>query len=355
MFNMKKFIKFPLFLFGMVCLVLSCSDDGVDEPAPDVSNISADFDLYRFDQQMYAITEDNVEQNLSKLVQDYKSFSDIYFTNILPLKVEETDDLMTNFKQFLAEDGVDKLADTIQEVFEDMTDIQEEYKQASKYLKYYFPLEEMPDVYTFYSGFAMQRFIFSDDEGKDAIGIGLDMFLGSDFDYKSIDPSNPNFSDYLTRSFNKDHMVKKSVDLTVDELVGPPSGIRLIDYMIHAGKKLYITKQILPFKHDSVIIEYTADQIDWCEDNELEMWSFFFDKDLFYETNANKISKYVRESPHSPGMPPSSPGRTADYLGWQIVKNFMSKNPDLLLQDLIDFKDSQKILEMSKYKPRRRD
>ena len=51
-------------------------------------------------------------------------------------------------------------------------------------------------------------------------------------------------------------------------------------------------------------------------------------------------------------MPAGAPGRTANYMGWQIVKKYMNRNPETTMQDLIAYTDAQKLLEESKYKPR---
>lgn len=77
----------------------------------------------------------------------------------------------------------------------------------------------------------------------------------------------------------------------------------MLDQMIHNGKALYITELLLPEVHDSIIHEYSAAQLNWCRRNELQMWSFFFDRKLFYESNPSKIAKYIYPSPTSPDMP----------------------------------------------------
>lgn len=55
--------------------------------------------------------------------------------------------------------------------------------------------------------FAYQGFIF-DDNGADGLAIGLDMFLGGKFPY-SILGTKKMFSNYMTRTYNKDHLYKK--------------------------------------------------------------------------------------------------------------------------------------------------
>lgn len=84
------------------------------------------------------------------------------------------------------------------------------------------------------------------------------------------------------------------------------------------------------------------------------MVSFFLDQKLFYESNFSKIGKYVFPSPISPDMPEAAPGRTANFIGSQIIKAYMSRFPETTLEQLINMKDSQLILEKSKYKPKKK-
>jgi hypothetical protein len=52
-------------------------------------------------------------------------------------------------------------------------------------------------------------------------------------------------------------------------------------------------------------------------------------------------------------MPPESPGNTGSWLGWQIIRTYMKKHPEVTLKDLIQLKDAQKILDDSGYRPPR--
>jgi len=123
--------------------------------------------------------------------------------------------------------------------------------------------------------------------------------------------------------------------------------------MIHNGKRLYILDRVLPTTQDSILLEYTGAQTKWVQENELSMWAFFFDENLFYESNAMTINKYINPSPSSPGMPDAAPGRTANYIGWKIVEAYM-KRTNATLSELIAMNDSQKIMDQSRYKPGRR-
>ncbi|MDV7392581.1 hypothetical protein RZS08_14540, partial [Arthrospira platensis SPKY1] len=136
-------------------------------------------------------------------------------------------------------------------------------------------------------------------------------------------------------------------------LAGQPEGNRLLDHMIHKGKTLYLFDHLLPFASDTVIMEFSPAQLSWCEDNELDMWAHFLREDLLYSSNWQDIRKLVEYSPDSPGMPPEAPGRTGAWLGWQIVKSFMKRNPEVSMQDLLNMKDAQEFLDRSRYRPRK--
>jgi len=335
-------------------LFLSCGGEKVE--APDVSNIQVDYDILRSEQDLMRLDTNDVLVNLEALMAKDSAFYDIYFSNVLrvPLNRLNEEERAKFVKGFIRDDRIQRISHEVDSVFTDFSDMKPDFKEAFQYLKYYFPKKQTPDLYTFISEYSVQRFIFEDGPDKDGLGIGLDMFLGEDYPYLDYTGGNASFSKYLARRFNKRHMVKKVMETVVDDMLQDVRGDRLLDKMIHNGKKLYILQLLLPNASKQVIMEYTQDQLEWCEDNEAEMWAFFFNEELFYSTDINKISKLVNPSPNSSGMPPEAPGRTANYMGWQIVKAFMKRNPNVTLDELIAMEDSQKILEKSKYKPKRK-
>jgi len=72
-----------------------------------------------------------------------------------------------------------------------------------------------------------------------------------------------------------------------------------------------------------------------------------------YFSKAEKINKYINPSPHSPGMPPRAPGRTANYIGWKIINAYMQRFPETTFQDLVKMDDAQALLQKSRYKPKK--
>lgn len=337
-----------LFLFSFLS---SC---GEDIEVPDVSNIEVDVDFHRFDQAFQNLDTLDIDQSIGKLEKIYPRFTPLFYNRILPLNnravPEEEAQLGTNISRYINDEFAKNLYDTVQIVFPTLETEEKELEKALKYLKHYFPNTGSYNVYAFISDFGFQTFIMDDENGKDGLGLGLDMFLGDDYPYKALVQRNATFSNYITRTFNKEHLVKKLLDAIIDDLAGESIGERLLDKMIVAGKKQYILDKVLPYTPDSIKWEFTSQQMNWVEDNEKNIYVHILNEDLLYETRSKRIKSLTDYSPSSKGMPPESPGRTANYIGFKIVDRFMTRS-QISIDSLTRIKDAQFILDNSRYKP----
>jgi len=350
--NNWKFVFLSATVVVSILFVVGCGDDS-KEIIPDVSGIELTNKLVRFEQLMEALDTNDLAIGVKNLNLDHTEFYSVFFRNVLPFDTKTEEDFLKNLRGYLSDKRIQDLQDTTAIVFNNFeTETLPQLNDAMKYIKHYFPEFKAPNFYTFISEYTYQQFIFSDKD-RDGVGIGLDMFLGEKYPYKQLDPNNPAFSKYLTRSFNKDHLPRKIVEILVDDLIGRPPGSRMLDQMIHNGKRLYVMDRVLPMTSDTILLQYTKEQTKWVEENELSMWAFFFDENMFYESNAMKINKYINPSPKSPGMPDAAPGQTANYIGWKIVEAYMGRKK-VSLQELLAEKDSQLIMDESRYKPGRK-
>jgi hypothetical protein len=107
----------------------------------------------------------------------------------------------------------------------------------------------------------------------------------------------------------------------------------------------------MPFEEDTVIMEYTPDKLQWCRDNERNLWAHFLTEDLLYSQDFSKFQKLVQHSPNAPGLPLEAPGRTANWMGYRIVRALMERQGNMSLLELVEMRDAQKVLDLSKYKP----
>ena len=286
--------------FGLMGLLMfsACQPDQVTD-VPDVSNIEIELELRRFEQDLFQLDTNQMEAGLARIEQEYPTFSALYFEQLMGAK-SAPEGFESYVKGFITFPEVRKLYDTTTLVFDNLAPYQAELADAFRYYKHYFPEKPTPQVTTFLSEYTIGSFIYGDDQ----LAIGLDFFLGADYPYAKYNPGNPNFSNYLTRSFNQDHLVMKTLQPLVEDLVGKEPGNRMLDIMIEEGKKFYLMDLLLPTSPDSVIFEMPEKDIQWLKDNELEIWAFLLQEQLFYESEWKKIRKFVECAPGVPQMHP---------------------------------------------------
>ena len=344
---MIKYCKYIVYAF-VVIFVLSCKQE---KQSYNDSGVS----IIRYDKKIFELDTSDIESSFDSLYRKYPAFTDIYFEKVVPLSGYKSDSLLffKELKRFVTDTTIIGIEDMIREVFGDMRDLEMKFGKAFKNSGKVFEKEKPPVLYSYISAFAIQRFIFKDGD-RDGLAFGADLFLGNKFPYNELEHGQNTFSNYLIRTYNKQHIVKKVLELWIDDKLGKPDGNRAIDAMIKNGKKLYILKQLVPEISDTVLLGYTPGQLDWLGENEREMWNFYIENNLFYTTDSYKIKRLTSVAPNSQalGMPQKSPGATGNYLGYKIVSAFMSRNIEMDIQSLIKYKDSQKLMEKSKFKPR---
>lgn len=334
-------------------LLFACQPDKGKE-IPDVSHIPMDIEIRRFDKDLFEMDTLQLENGLSALAAKYPEFGNIYFGQILGSTDERIapEGHSAYVKGFISHPAPRQLFDTTQIVFPEaeIQKLEVEFEQAFQFLKYYFPNQIIPPhITTFISEYTIAAFVYKDN----ALALGLDFFLGAEHPYIDYNPGNPHFSQYLVRTFNKEHVVLKTLKPLIKDILGNPRGNRLIDQMIHNGKELHLLSHILPNEPDSVILEYSKPQVEWVYANEKEIWHHFLREDLLYSTDIQEFKKLIDYSPHSPGMPKEAPGRTANWIGFQMVNSYMKRYPETTFEELIELQDAQALMDQSRYKPAR--
>lgn len=337
---------FWIFLLVIAGFVSSCdSNDGA----------KSDFEIVRYDRLLFNLDTNNLKSDFENLKNNHPDFTDIYFNKVVLVPGYKNGDSLfyKELKLFITDSLMLDLESKIEEEYGDMNDIRNQFGEAFINSKKIFKDGQIPRVYSYISGFAYQKFIF-DIGDKVGLAFGLDMFLGNKVPYKYLERGQNTFSDYFIRTYNKEHLVRNVLDMWIDDKLGLVGGKRAIDLMIKNGKKLNIIKELVPEIQDSVLLLYSANQLEWLGNNEKEMWSFFIKHNYFYTTDSYVIKRLTSFSPNSQalGMPIKSPGFVGNYLGYRIVDTYLKRNPELSTSELINDNDAQKILEKSRFKPK---
>ena len=96
---------------------------------------------------------------------------------------------------------------------------------------------------------------------------------------------------------------------------------------------------------------FTEDQMKWCRNNEEQMWTHLVEEKLLFSNDPMNIRKLVEDAPNTQFFTPESPGRAAVWQGWQIVRDFAGRNPQLSVSQVMSQRDYQEVLRLSKYNP----
>lgn len=301
-------------------------------------------EMVRFDQSIQNVHEASVAQDIRVLYDEYPEFMTLWVEDILGIPSVDTAYLEQALPQFLNDTlyGFKQTNAVEREQFEDISELQSSLNQAFARIKYLYPETEIPTFYLFVSGF--QTPIYFNDE---LIGIGADMYLGSDYEYY-----NRVVYEYQKQTMRKECIPVDVVSAYLFRTIPYTSTkSRLLDQMMYRGKVMYLTAQIFDQMPAYEVMGWTKEQWKWCEKNERAIWHLVMDKRDLFKTESLILTGYLNDGPFTSEISQDAPGRLGIWLGWRIVESYMEHNENVTLQELMTEGDAQKILEESYYKP----
>ena len=339
--------KKPFYLLILYVAVISACKSN---KKVDVSNIQLEARIERFDQEFDAMRTKPMAAQAAYLQRKYGVFYHDFICLILQeprINIADTA-YFGLLRKVFANQAYNDLKHDVDSAFKGGLDKEdEELTDAFKRIKYYFPKKQLPKVYAYYSGFEAQTVI-----GNNYFGVGLDLFLGGNSRfYPALTNAYPH---YMSQFFNKENIVPRIVEGIAREDMFPESDSSksLLSKMIYNGKIMYFMDEVLPDVADSTKIGYTAGQIKWCVQFKDKIWGYILDENLLYETDYPKIQKYLNPAPFTPGLGEKneSAPKLGIWTGWQIVRQYMDRHPEVTLAALMANTDVQMILNESRYK-----
>lgn len=243
--------------------------------------------------------------------------------------------------------------DTVARVF-DKSIYKDDLEKLFAYYKFHFPKNQLPKVYVYSS--AMQNvyepILFSAKDGL--LFIALDGFLGSKSQFYAKERIYP----YMAQNMNPENIAPSVVHSIGKEIIPfNPRQQTFGDLMVDEGKKLILADALLPETSDHLKIGYTTNQMDWAKANEGDVWNYFVEQNMVFETDKSLRQRFIDYAPFSKFLneiETESPGRMGVYIGWQICKSYLDKNKDITLEQFLNT-DTQTIFNGSKYKPEKGD
>ncbi|MCL5245870.1 gliding motility lipoprotein GldB [Cellulophaga sp. 20_2_10] len=249
---------------------------------------------------------------------------------------------------------VEKLRDTLQisllkEVnlaFGDFKKESQDLKMFYQHVKYFFPEEVEPKVVTVISDVNYNSPVILTDN---LLLLGLDNYLGSDHMFYQ------GLQNYIAEGLDKKYLITDVANAFAKKVVPYPTRDRtFLGQLVYYGKELYVKDKLIPFVTDAEKIKYSQEDLDWAFVNEEQIWRNCIENQYLYSTDKNLNKRFLDPAPFSKfqlELDSESPGRLGRFLGWQIVRSFMSNN-EVTLQQMLNL-SAEEIFKKSNYKPKR--
>ncbi|HLT51518.1 MAG TPA: gliding motility lipoprotein GldB [Arenibacter sp.] len=313
-----------------ICLLIltfyGCKE--VDKVAEDVAKIEVKLDVSRFDREFAEAGPADVPDLKKKYPY---LFPATYADSVWVAKVQ--DSLQVEISR-----EVEKAFPTFEEEGEGL-------RSLFRHIKYYYPQFSVPRVVTVASDVDYNyRVILADT----LLLIGLVNYLGPSHKFYSVIPK------YIADDLDKKFLVRDVASAFTKKIVPAPTDRTFLSQMIYYGKELYLKEKLMPLVTDDINIGYTQEQLDWAGANEEQVWRYFVEEGILYDTDSKLGPRFMEPAPFSKfqlELDNVSPDMIGRFIGWQIVRAFMENNREDLHEMLA--LPGEEIFKRSKYKPRR--
>jgi hypothetical protein len=334
---MKRLIFFTSSLLLTLCA-------GCGGESSKLAKINLTVEVQRFDKELLTLNPDSLPLQIPALQQKYGDFFTYYCRGIIDVGTPQDSDFFGYLADFLADDVVRESYREAQRVFPDGKALNAKLTNAFKRYKLHFPDSKIPSVVAYVSGFNQPIML-----AEGAIGVGLDRYLGADYKlYQQL-----GFYKYMARKMYPAKIPADVMDALAEALFPyAPKQDELLGRMAWEGKRLYFVKQMLPADPDTAIFGFTQKELDVCHSNEEYIWLYLIENKLLFSTNAFTINKFTEDRPFTQEFSREAPGRTANWVGYRIISQYMKRNPSVTLPQLMLNSDYRQILEKSGYNPR---
>ena len=321
-------------LFIIFIFFSSCLKDSQDK---------VNLHYFHFTDYLFETKIENIVERRKKWETELGSFSAIFNNYIIQKKSNDEDKFNSQIIDFINVLEFKEARDSINTKFSDFNEFENQINNAFSMYHKYFPDKKLPKIITLFTGFN-----YGISTHDSVLAIGLEWFLGknSKFYYHLNDPT------YIKFQKQSRFMLPSIMEAWFNhEFLIFDRGNSLLSKMIYKGKIMYFIDKVLPeiSFHDK--FRYSKEELEWCYNNESQIWTFLIENDFLFSTKENDYRSYLNLSPYAKGMHRNAPSRVGYFVGYNIVNNYMKNNPQITIKELILETDEHTILNRSRYKP----
>lgn len=298
---------------------------------------AVEMEIQRLDKELFEVSS---EQGVQQILADNPAFTKYFLESD---QYPSTDIIAKKLLGISVNTSIDTLRNEMNAVFGNFEELSADLASAYSWLKEFDQEAQIPTVKIALTGLANDLYV-----SDSVLVIGADYYIGSSATFRPL-----NTPHYILKRLEKESIVPLVFSFISNEYmeIDKKDNTLLAD-MLNFGRSYYFAKQMMPCTPDKWIVGYDDEEMQLIYANQEQIWAHFIDRQLFYETNHFVKNKYTGERPNVFEIGDQCPGRIARWLGWEIVKAYMERNPNVTLDELMKETDVQKILTGSKFKAR---
>lgn len=347
--NRMKNWKIYILILLFVATFFSCKKGDTEQKKfYNADNIEESIKFKRFDIALFSKPKTTLQEHLITLQKDYPDMFQ------MPLSNKE---YMEMLMSIVMDDNMQMAQNIVEKEFANLDFLSKDLTSAFARLKDIYPNTYLPkNVYTLILGGADYSYGYANRVYmNDTLyyTISLDVYALKQL---ANHPYYKQYPEYMRKGLGKEFIATDFIRMYLlnktfmnTPLKSFESNASLLDCIIEDGKFSFFIQKLLPNYALNTILNYDAEQMQWVENNESNIWAYIIQNKLLYDTDRSKYLSLISIGPESKGLH-GSPARVGNYIGYKIVESFMKENK-IGLDSLMKIEDNQLILQQSKYKP----
>ena len=238
--------------------------------------------------------------------------------------------------------------DSIRKIIFNETQVEFKNDYLRKYIsKLYYRLSDQfsnfnsPKIITINNGLDFQYKLIDIDS---LVLLSLDCYLDNDELYKAI-------PDYISKKMNKNYLIRDLAEKLISRYVNYPTNRQFLDKIIYYGKVYNLMINNLDFVEANALY-YNEKEILWAKDNEKEVWKFFIENEILFNTSNILVERFINFGPYSKfgiSIDYESSPMIGKWIGYKIVKSYLKSN-NKTIEEILNMNEYELYLN-SNYKP----
>lgn len=317
-------------LITILCLLVlsACRDDR----QKDFFLSDGKIKIHRYDRLQFEASAMNSITAMQKMNMNFPNATKILIEDVLVLGSVDSENINDKLCKYYSDSSLVNLMMDVEEKYKDLSSYEEKLTDGFKKLKKEIPTFVVPVVYSQISALNQSIVV-----GDSLLGISLDKYMGKDYPlYKKY------YYSYQRESMTPDRIIPDCISFYLSSLypfAWEDDHRTLFDVMIYKAKIAWITEKVLGANKPGVsALGYTDEEIDWCKENKKSFVAWMKKSGHMDSTDPMIIRAYILPMPNRV-LKDFVPPMIGIWIGMQYIDEYMSRNSDVTIKQLLDNND----------------